>query len=170
MLPTFFCSLPLPRIDVNLELEGVVRQELEARGFELFELRTGGTKNRPVLEVRIDRQDGGTVTIDDCAVASRAIEARLDGSDLVSDRYRLDVSSPGIERPLRGSRDWRRFVGKRATVTAQALPGGKAEVEIIGVEGEPGAEVGVVRDARGVEHRIALADVTQARLAFHWQR
>jgi hypothetical protein len=55
-------------------------------------------------------------------------------------------------------------------VTAPVLPGGKAEVEIVGVEGEAGAEVAVVRDQRGAEHRLALAEVAQARLAFHWQR
>ncbi len=155
---------------MNQSLEAIVKNELERLGFELFELRVGGTKSRPVLDVRIDRPDGGTVTIDDCTRASRAIEARLDGSELIAERYRLDVSSPGIERPLRHAGDWRRFVGHHASVTARALQGGKAEVAIVGVEGEPGAEVAVVRDAKGEEHRIALAEVTQARLAFHWQR
>jgi ribosome maturation factor RimP len=155
---------------VNQALEEIVRQEVERLGYELFELRSGGTKNRPVIDVRIDRRDGGEVTVDDCAVTSRAIEARLDAGDVVSERYRLEVSSPGIERPLRHAADWRRFVGRLATVTTPALAGGRAEVEIAAVEGEPGAEVAVVRDARGAEHRISLAEVTQARLAFNWQR
>jgi ribosome maturation factor RimP len=155
---------------VNQALEAIVKNELEALGYELFELKVGGTKTRPVLDVRIDRRDGSTVTIDDCTRASRAIEAQLDGRDVIAERYRLDVSSPGIERPLRHAGDWRRFVGQRASVTARSLPGGKAEVEIVDVGGEPGAETVVVRGAKGDEHRIALADVSQARLAFHWQR
>jgi ribosome maturation factor RimP len=55
-------------------------------------------------------------------------------------------------------------------VSAVPLPGGKAEVEIVGLEGESGSEVAVLRDQRGVEHRVELAAITQARLAFHWNR
>jgi ribosome maturation factor RimP len=62
-------------------LEGVVMSELDAVGFDLVELRRGGTKARPLIEVRIDRRDGESVTVDDCARASRALEGRLDGSD-----------------------------------------------------------------------------------------
>ena len=69
-----------------------------------------------MLDVRIDRHDGGKVTVEDCAKASRVIEARLDGGDLVAERYVLEVSSPGVERPLRNAAEWRRYVGRRATV------------------------------------------------------
>ena len=168
--PTFFYSGPRSRRDVSPTLEAIVREEVERLGYELFELRAAGTKNRPVVDVRIDRADGEKVTVEDCAKASRAIEARLDQGDVVAERYRLEVSSPGMERPLRHARDWRRFVGRRASVTAPALRGGKAEVEIVAVEGDAGSEVAVVRDEQGAEHRIALAEVAQARLAFHWQR
>src|SRR5581483_5084423 len=112
-LPTFFCSRRLPRTDVKDALEDVVGQELDAVGYDVIELRRGGTKSRPLIEVRIDRRDGGPVTVDDCAKASRALEARLDGSDLVSPQYVLQVSSPG-ERPLRTAAEWRRFVGQWA--------------------------------------------------------
>lgn len=155
---------------MNQTLEDVVRAELERFGYELFELRQGGTKSRPVLDVRIDRQDGEKVTVEDCARASRAIEARLDTMDVVGERYVLEVSSPGVERPLRNAAEWRRYVGRRATVKSEAVAGGRAEVEIVGVEGEVGGEVAVVRDAKGVEQRIPLRDVREARLAFHWQR
>jgi ribosome maturation factor RimP len=150
-------------------LEEVVQQELDALGFDLFELRRGGTRNRPQLEVRIDRRDGGDVTIDDCARASRAIEARLDGGELVSPQYVLQVSSPGAERPLRTAAEWRRFVGRWASVSG-AVPGGRQEVEILAVEGEDGSEVAVVRDASGAERRIALADAGDARLALRWTK
>jgi ribosome maturation factor RimP len=154
---------------VNDELERVVNVELEALGFALVELRRRGSRSRPVLEVRLERGDGSSVSVDDCARASRAIEARLEAAGLVGERYLLEVSSPGIERPLRGAADWRRHVGKPAIVTAPPLPAGKAEVTILGLEGEAGAEVAVVRDARGVEHRLPLGEVSQARLAFHWK-
>jgi len=86
------------------DLESVVTAELEVLGYGLVLLRRGGTRSRPVLEVRIDRHDGSPVTVGDCVRASRAIEARLDtagddGSLVGSSRYELQVSSPGDARP-----------------------------------------------------------------------
>ncbi len=148
-------------------LEKVVATEVEKLGYDLVELRFGGSRSRPTLDVRIDRRDGEAVTVDDCATVSRGIEARLDAGLEAGERYRLEVSSPGVERLLRTPADWRRFAGSRANVLSPAL-NGREEVEIVGVdEGDEGA-VAVVRDARGDEQRIALADVKEARLAFHW--
>ena len=148
-------------------LERLIATLVEALGFELFELRIGGTRSRPTLQVRIDRLDGGRVTVDDCAVVSRAVEAKLDEDGSLGDRYTLEVSSPGLERPLRNAADWHRFVGRRASVSSPAL-NGREEVEILAVDGEAGREVVVLRDERGHEQRVALADVKDARLAFHW--
>ncbi|MGH7664530.1 MAG: ribosome maturation factor RimP [Gemmatimonadaceae bacterium] len=150
-------------------LEGIVVAELDRLDLDFVELLQRGTRNRSVLDLRIDRRDGSAVTVDDCARASRAIEARLDGSGLVSERYVLEVSSPGIERPLRTPADWRRFVGRPLNVLSQEL-GGRSEVELLAVEGEPGSERVTVRTVRGEEKTIALAAVTEARLAFHWKR
>lgn len=149
-------------------LEDLVRQELDALGFDLVELRRGGSGRRQVLDVRIDRRDGTKVTIDDCARASRGIEPRLDASGLVGDAYVLEVSSPGAERLLRHAADWRRFTGRRAKVLSEVL-GGRVEVEIAGVEGEPGSEVGVVRDQKGTEHRVPMTAVKEARLVLVWK-
>lgn len=164
-LPTFFCSGRLPRLDVKDALEAVVVSELDAIGFDLVELRRGGTRARPLIEVRIDRRDGGAVTVDDCARASRALEARLDDSDLVSPQYVLQVSSPG-ERPLRSSADWHRFVGQWANVLAPD-EGGRIEGRILGVEGASGSEVAVLEPKAGQQRRIPLTAVKEARLAFH---
>jgi ribosome maturation factor RimP len=136
----------------------------------LVELRRRGSRARPVIEVRIERRDGAGLAVDDCARVSRAIEARLDETRLAGERYVLEVSSPGVERLLRTVAEWRRFTGRSAVVTSTPLPGGKAEVEIVAVEGDPGSEVVIVRDGRGVEHRLPLAAITEARLAFHWNR
>lgn len=148
-------------------LEAVVATEVEKLGYDLVELRIAGSKSRPTLDVRIDRRDGEPVTVDDCATVSRGVEARLDAGHEAGERYRLEVSSPGVERLLRTAADWRRFAGSRANVLSPALHGGE-EVEIVGVEEGEGGALVVVRDARGAEQRIALADVKEARLAFHW--
>ena len=155
---------------MSQELQDVIATEVETLGYELVELRRAGSKRTPVLDVRIDRRDGNAVTVEDCSRASRAIEARLDADPAIAgDRYVLEVSSPGVERPLRNAADWRRFVGKDASVSSDAV-GGRANVEIMGVEGEPGSETVVVRDARGTERRIPLAEVREARLVFHWKQ
>ncbi|MBI2409292.1 MAG: ribosome maturation factor RimP, partial [Gemmatimonadetes bacterium] len=118
----------------------------------------------------IDRRDLQKVTVDDCAGASRAIEARLDADpSLFGDRYVLEVSSPGMERPLRTAGDWRRFVGRTASVKSARL-GGRVEVEIVGVEEEEAGAINLrLRDAKGTEHLVGLSDVDEARLVFHWK-
>lgn len=163
MLPTFFYSWGLPRQIVNESLEAVVNAELDAAGFDLVELRKGGSKNRPLFEIRIDRRDGSNVTVDDCARVSRAIEAKLDESGLVPERYELQVSSPG-DRPLRTAADWRRFTGRWVSVLAPEH-GGRFEGKMLAVEGEGGAEVATL-DVDGKTRQLPLAAVKEARLAF----
>ena len=159
---------------MNGTLEDLVASEIKPLGLELFELKQGGSKGRPVLDVRVEREDGEKITVDDCAAASRAIEAKLDAEDFGGRRYVLEVSSPGIERPLRNAKDWKRFVGRTAVVTTNVAgdPAGRRtdEVEIAGLEGEPGAETVIVKNERGDERRFPLAAVEKARLAFHWKR
>ena len=149
-------------------LEPIVIAELEQLGFDLVELRVGGTRSRPLLDVRIDHKDLQKVTVDDCARVSRAVEERLDADPaLFGDRYVLEVSSPGMERPLRTEGDWRRFTGRNANVKSTVL-GGRVEVEIVGVEDDAGAVRLRLRDRKGEEHVLGLAEVDEARLAFHW--
>ncbi|HXT47337.1 MAG TPA: ribosome maturation factor RimP [Gemmatimonadaceae bacterium] len=152
---------------MNETLERVVTSELDRLGYDLVEVRVAGSRARPSLQIRIDRRDGVAVKVEDCAIVSRAVEARLESEQQVGPEYVLEVSSPGIERPLHRAADWRRFVGKRASVLSPALHG-REEVEIVGVEGNEGAESVVVRTEKGIEQRIALADVKDARLAFTW--
>lgn len=151
---------------MNDELEHVVTQGLDEAGYDLVELRKGGTRSRPVLEVRIDRRDGEKVTVDDCARASRALEARLDTGSLVSERYVLQVSSPG-ERPLRTTAEWRRFVGRWASVLAPDH-GGRFEGEIVSLDEQEGQATVTLQPERGEAKRIPLAEVKEARLAFRF--
>jgi len=154
---------------VKHTLEPIVIAVLEQMGFDLVELRVGGTRSRPLLDVRMDHKGLQKVTVDDCARASRAIEERLDSDPtLFGDRYVLEVSSPGMERPLRTEGDWRRFTGRKANVKCAVL-GGRVEVEIMGVEEDAGAVRLRLRDGKGEEHLLGLAEVDEARLAFHWK-
>jgi ribosome maturation factor RimP len=140
-----------------------IRDHIAGLGFELVDLRRVGTLERPILQVRVDRPDsrpGQGVTADDCAVVSRSLERFLESRAMVGPRYVLEVSSPGIERPLRWPEHWRRFVGRRARVRADAL-GGRREVEIIAV---PDDEHVTVRGQDGAELALPLVDVRDATL------
>lgn len=154
---------------MNQELEDIVRQEVDAIGLELFELRSGGSRGRPVLDVRIERKDGQAVTVADCARVSRALEARFDGSPLIAEKYVLEVSSPGVERPLRNARDWARSVGRTVAVTSEDL-GGSRDLVIQGIAGEEGQEMLNLENVKGEAFHIPLAGVRKARLVFHWNR
>src|SRR5687768_13112917 len=110
-----------------------IRDHIAELGFELVDLRRTGTVQRPILQVRVDRPDsrpGLGVTADDCAVISRSLEKFLEARAMVGPRYVLEVSSPGLERPLRWPDHWRRFVGRHVRVRATSLSG-RQRVEIV---------------------------------------
>ncbi|HEY8175017.1 MAG TPA: hypothetical protein VIF32_04975 [Gemmatimonadaceae bacterium] len=148
---------------MNETLEAVVKAELDVVGFDLVELRRGGTKGRPLVEVRIERRDGGGVSVDDCARVSRVLEARLDKSGLVPEQYVLQVSSPG-DRLLRSPAEWRRFVGRWVSVLAPDH-GGRFEARLLSIGGEGGTESATL-ERDGKELEVPLAAVKEARLAF----
>jgi ribosome maturation factor RimP len=141
-----------------------IRDHIAGLGFELVDLRHVGTLERPILQVRVDRPDsrpGQGITADDCAGISRSLERFLESSAMVGPRYVLEVSSPGIERPLRWPEHWRRFIGQRARVQSQALGGGRREVEIVAVPDD--AHV-TLRPEGGAEITLALDEIREARL------
>ena len=155
-----------------------IEREIEARldelGYELVELEQVGSRARPLLRVRIDRRqaaEGESVTIDDCARASRALEAYLDDLDEVGERYVLEVSSPGIERPLVRPADFERFAGREIVVKGTRPLAGRArrlEGELIGLEG-PEDEARVrIRLEDGEEVAIPRAEIARAHLLFRW--
>lgn len=145
-----------------------VRAFVAAMGYELADLRRRGSATRVILQVRIDRPDaapGRGITVDECAEVSRALEAWLEDSGLVGPRYVLEVSSPGIERPLRWREHWVRFVGR------------DVRVRLAGIGRVTATIVRVLEDRDAVELRIAgrdevvsveLASVANATLAVDW--
>lgn len=158
-----------------------IDRELESRieelGFELVELERAGSKSRPILRVRIDRPDsrqGSGVTVDDCARVSRALEAYLDEGVVAGGRYTLEVSSPGVERPLVRERDFERFRGERVAVKGYGPLRGKdkrIEGELLGLDGAGGeGKAGSIRIRLddGEEAVIAREDVARAHLVFRW--
>lgn len=103
-----------------------VRRHVADLGFELVEFRKSGPPQRPAIQVRIDRPDsrpGHGVTAGDCARASRALEHLFEAPGGLGPRYLLQVSSPGIERPVHFAEHWQRYLGRTVLVKARGLSG-----------------------------------------------
>lgn len=157
------------------ELERAVEAQVENLGFELVELEQAGAKNRPLLRVRIDRpgsEPGKGVTIEDCAQVSRALERYLEEGGEIAERYVLEVSSPGIERPLRKRGDYERFAGREVAIKSQNAIGDhgkRIEGVLLGVKDRAGRdEVEVELPSKEVV-RIPRDEVVKAKLIFRWE-
>lgn len=135
------------------------RTRVEQVGFDLADLRIGGTPNRPLVQVRIDCPPR-KVTVEDCSRVSRALEQWLDaGGGPLGNRYVLEVSSPGIERPVRWHRHWVQFVGRDVNVKLAGI--GRVRARIVSV---PTTETVVLQPQGGAEREFRLEDVKDARL------
>ncbi len=130
------------------QIERLIGPSLKALGFGLVRARLTG-RNPPTLQVMIERVapgggigggglgDGG-ITVDDCAEVSRTLSAILDVEDPIKGGYQLEVSSPGIDRPLVRLEDYRRFAGHEAKIEMHALIGGRKRFRgtLAGVDGD----------------------------------
>ena len=135
------------------------RRRLEELGFDLADLRIGGTPNRPLVQVRIDcppRQ----VTVEDCSRVSRSLEQWLDAEGPLGNRYVLEVSSPGIERPVRWHRHWAQFVGRDVNVKVAGM--GRVRARIVAV---PDQDTVILEPRGSSERAFRLNELRDARLA-----
>ena len=153
-------------------------EELETRlsrlGYELVQLQWAGGPRWPVIRLRVEREGlDRPVSLDDCTTVSRGIEAWLDGDPRVPESYVLEVSSPGLERPLTRDRDFRRFRGHRIAVTGTEVLSGRSsrlEGELLGlVEEGNGAALIRLRLRGGDEVDVPKSRVAAARLVHDWK-
>jgi ribosome maturation factor RimP len=135
----------------------VIEPLLTGRGIEVIDVEHA----RGTLRVTIDRVDGAAIDLDTVAAASELVSGALDRADPIPGRYTLEVSSPGVERPLRTPAHFRRHVG--ATVAVKTRAGTEGERRITGTLD--------AADAAGVTvagRRVAYADIERARTVFEW--
>jgi ribosome maturation factor RimP len=147
-------------------------RELAARvaatyALDIFDVQFRREASGMVLRIRLDRPGPAataedSVSVDDCARVSRDLGAALDVEDVIRTAYTLEVSSPGLDRPLRDAADYRRFSGRRAKLVMRAVVDGQTFFRGT-LAGLDGPEVLIDGDD-GRRHRVPLGVITRANL------
>ena len=153
------------------KLTDIIATEVKALGFNLVRVKwlvQGGDEgNDPALQIMAERPETGQLVIEDCAALSRRLSEKFDameeaGNDPVDQAYRLEVSSPGIDRPLTRMTDFEGWAGHEAKVELSKPAGGRKKLR--GDLGGTDGDMIVMEDRKAGEVRFALADVDNAKL------
>lgn len=125
------------RVEPIRRIEEMIEPALAEMGFVLVRTRLSGGP-RPTLQVMAERSDETGMTVDDCAAVSHAVSAILDVEDPISGAYTLEVSSPGIDRPLIRRRDFERYEGFEVKIEMQVAIDGRRRFRgrLAGLDGE----------------------------------
>jgi ribosome maturation factor RimP len=146
--------------DLPDRIERMIAPVADAMGYDIVRVQlTGGA--RGVLQVMAERKDGAAMSVDDCAALSRTLSALLDVEDPIPGSYALEVSSPGIDRPLLKKRDFERFAGFEAKVETRRPISGRKRFRgrLLGVEDDTVR----IKLPEG-EFEIPCADIYRAKL------
>lgn len=142
------------------QLEPIIAPAVEAAGYRLVRLRLMGGK-RKTLQIMAERADG-TMNVEDCAELSRALSAFLEREDPIEGEYVLEVSSPGIDRPLTRLMDFARWAGHEAKIELKA-PDAQGRKRFKGrLLGLDGTEI--VIEVEGARLAFAHANIAEAKL------
>ena len=149
------------RMDIAERIAGMIEPALTDMGYALVRVQLSGAA-RLTLQIMAERADGENMTVDDCADISRAVSALLDVEDPIEAAYSLEVSSPGIDRPLVKPADYQRWAGFEARIeTAMPVDGRKRfRGRLIGLAGD---DVKLRLDD-GADAAVPLAAITRAKL------
>lgn len=160
LVPIFFCFGLTRQTVANAKLEALIAPLVTDLGLEFVGLEFGTQPGGSVLRVYIDAVDR-PVTVDDCERASREISALLDVEDPISGHYTLEVSSPGLERPLFTPEHFRRFTGQVAKITLALPVDGRRRYQGTILSAQ---EAAVSVDQDGTPVSLAYANIERARL------
>jgi len=143
-----------------LQLEPVIAPAVEAAGYRLVRLRLTGGK-RKTLQVMAERADG-RMNVEDCASLARALSDFLEREDPIEGEYVLEVSSPGIDRPLTRLTDFARWAGHEARIELNA-PDASGRKRFKGLLlGLDGGDVAI--EVEGVRQAFSCANIAEAKL------
>lgn len=120
------------------KIESMIGPSLAAMGYSIVRVAFSGGRTRPTLQIMAERTSDGLMTVEDCETVSHTVSALLDVADPIASAYLLEISSPGIDRPLTRRADYERFAGFEAKIELQRPVEGRRRFrgKLIGVEGD----------------------------------
>ena len=147
-------------MDPAKRIETIIAPTLKDMGFDLVRVRISGAQRR-TLQIMAERLDDGTMTVEGCAAISRAVSTLLDVEDPIKGSYTLEVSSPGLDRPLTRPKDYTRFAGLEAKIELREPMDGQRRFRgrIAGL-----ADDQVQLDTEDTRVAIPYADIERAKL------
>jgi ribosome maturation factor RimP len=154
-------------MDVTEQVEAVARQLATSLGVELVELEYKREGRSMVLRLYIDKTGG--VSLDDCAAVSKELAAVLDVEDIIPDKYTLEVSSPGLNRPLKTRGHFEAYTGRLVKIkTVENLPdaAGNLRKTFLGVLLGMDGDMILLKLREGQDASIPIAAVAKANLEF----
>ena len=149
------------RTDIEARTEKLLEPIMEENRFEMVDVEYVKEGGNYYLRAYIDKENG--ITIDDCELVSRALEAKLDEEDFIDDACILEISSPGLGRALKKGRDLQRSIGKEVDVKLfSAVDGQKALTGILAAWND----TEITLDLEGEETVLKRDNIAQIRLSF----
>jgi ribosome maturation factor RimP len=162
-VPTFaFLGPEIMRVTLA-GLRAMIEPGIRTLGFELVDVEYTRAGSQNVLRVYIDRPGG--ITVDHCATVSRQVSAVLDVEDPIPEAYVLEVSSPGLDRPLVKREDFERYAGETVKLRLLEAVEGRKNFKgtLVGVEGDA-----ILVDVDKERFRLPMARIERARLVPRW--
>ena len=152
----------MAQTDLDARLTAIIAPVVGAMGLDLVRVMLSGQPGSLTLQVMAEDRATGQLTIDQCAKLSRALDQPLDAADPIHGEYHLEVSSPGIDRPLTRPGDWARWTGHEARMALEPQVDGRARATgtIVGLDGD---DV-LLTTKVGAPLRLPLANIKQAKL------
>jgi ribosome maturation factor RimP len=166
-LAFYFVSVKIILLEVGLghmefvhRIEGMITPSIEAMGFRLVSINYTDGKN-PRLQIMAEHAETGRMNVEDCENVSRTISAVLDVEDPLVGAYALEISSPGIDRPLVSLEDFEKFLGFDAKIEISRAIGGRKRIKgrLQTVKGEI-----VTIEAKNKVFNLAYQDIEKAKL------
>lgn len=149
------------KMNTEERIKQIIESSVNAEGFDLVRVLFSGAEKDNTLQIMVERLDGTNMTSDDCEKLSRSLSALLDVEDVIQSRYLLEITSPGIDRPLVKLADYDRFKGREAKIeTLLPIDGRKRfKGELLGTDGKK-----IILNFEGKEIKIDFEAITKAKL------
>ena len=149
------------KMNTEERIKQIIESSVNAEGFDLVRVLFSGAEKDNTLQIMGERLDGTNMTSDDCEKLSRSLSALLDVEDVIQSRYLLEITSPGIDRPLVKLADYDRFKGREAKIeTLLPIDGRKRfKGELLGTDGKK-----IILNFEEKEIKIDFEAITKAKL------